>query len=65
MDVSVKYDGRRGGFCFGGTRKPLLIVWAERSERDDVIEFVARKLNDNPAFQMALGVLGADSVRFV
>jgi hypothetical protein len=61
MTIVLKYSRRKHGFHVGDTG---MFIPAPRNEAEDVIEFLSRKMCDNPGAQAALGVLGETSVAF-
>ena len=54
----LEYNSNRQGFDLQGTD---MFIPAPQDEADDVIDWLARKLCDNPAAQAAVGILGDDS----
>ena len=60
--ITLKYSRRRKAFRVVGTS--LYFGPAKPNEFEDVAEYLGRRLCDNPEAQVALGVLGTDSVEF-
>ena len=58
--LTLTYVPARQAFRVAG----LYFGPASADEYEDMCEFLGRKLNDNPAAQSALGVLGVGCVRF-
>ena len=54
----LEYDTDRQGF---GIQETAIFIPALQEEVDDVIDWLARKLCDNPSAQAAVGILGDDS----
>ena len=60
--VRMRYNKRMKAFHVLGT--PWYFGPVPREDYDEVVEWLGRKLCDNPAAQAQLNVLGADSVEF-
>ena len=54
----LEYNTDRQGFDLLGTD---MFIPAPQEEADDVTNWLARKLCDNPSAQAAVGILGDDS----
>jgi hypothetical protein len=59
--IRLHYSKRDHGF-----RGPHgLLIPADSNERNRVIHFLSRRIEDNPALRYRLGILGAESYRIV
>lgn len=54
----LRYNTDRQGFDLQET---AIFIPASQEEANDVIDWLARKLCDNPSAQAAVGILGDDS----
>ena len=61
--LALKYNRQRKTFRVVGT--DIYLGPAQLNEFDDVAEYIGNRLCNNPGLQVALGVLGADSVEFI
>lgn len=63
MEATLRlvYDKKRAGFKVMNHWHECAFVPAPQNEREQVKEYLARRINDNPSMQALFGLLGVES----